>query len=269
MMNGTKEFFHGTAEVNGEIVSFIDGGSGPTLFLMHGIAGNSRSWREQFKGLTSEYRLIAWDAPGYGKSALRNGTLAEYVSTATGLLAALNVERVNILGHSMGGVIAQGIAASEVVKVDKLILSSTFMGHGEAPGKPLQSGYISRLNDIARMPPEEFGRARAKSMLACPPSEQIFKEVAEIASRVKRSGLFSACEVLTYSNTSEFLKGFTKPVLIITGRHDRIILPTRSTDMAAHIANVQHVQFEKSGHAAYLEEPLAYNAAIKKFLSCR
>ena len=106
-------------------------------------------------------------------------------------------------------------------------------------------------------------------MLASPTSEEIFQEVAKIASEVKRSGLLSACEVLNYSDTSPFLKGFTKPVLIITGRHDRIILPTRSTDMAAHIADVQHIQFEKSGHAAYLEEPLAYNLTIKKFLSCR
>ena len=101
-MNGIKEFSHRSIEVNGGSVSFIDGGSGPTLFLMHGIGGNSRSWQEQFKGLTSEYRVIAWDAPGYGNSALRNSTLADYVATATGLLAALNVEHANILGHSMG-----------------------------------------------------------------------------------------------------------------------------------------------------------------------
>ena len=109
-MNGIKEFSHRSIEVNGGSVSFIDGGSGPTLFLMHGIGGNSRSWQEQFKGLASEYRVIAWDAPGYGNSALRNGTLADYVATATGLLAALKVEHVNILGHSMGWVIAQGMS---------------------------------------------------------------------------------------------------------------------------------------------------------------
>ena len=266
-MNGIKEFSHRSIEVNGGDVSFIDGGSGPTLFLMHGIGGNSRSWQEQFKGLTSEYRIIAWDAPGYGNSALRNGTLADYVATATGLLAALNVEHANILGHSMGGVIAQGMAGSERVKVDKLILSSTFMGHGEPLKEPLQAGYISRLDDITSMSPEEFGRARAKSMLASPPSEEIFQEVAKIASEVKKSGLLSACEVLNYSDTSRFLKGFTQPVLIITGRHDKIVLPTRSSKMATFIADVQHIEFENSGHAAYLEEPLAYNAAIKKFLS--
>ena len=167
----------------------------------------------------------------------------------------------------MGGVIAQGMAGSEGVKVDKLILSSTFMGHGEPLAEPLQAGYISRLDDITSMSPEEFGRARAKSMLASPPSEEIFQEVAKIASEVRKSGLLSACEVLNYSDTSSFLKGFTKPVLIITGRHDKIVLPARSSKMAAYIADVQHIEFENSGHAAYLEEPLAYNAAIKKFLS--
>ena len=84
---------------------------------------------------------------------------------------------------------------------------------------------------------------------------------------MKKSGLLSACEVLNYSDTSPFLKGFTKPVLIITGCHDKIVFPTRSSKMAAYIADVQHIEFENSGHAAYLEEPLAYNAAIKKFLA--
>ena len=63
-MNRIKEFSHRSIEVNGGGVSFIDVGSGPTLFLMHGIGGNSRSWQEQFKGLTSEYRQLHGMRPG-------------------------------------------------------------------------------------------------------------------------------------------------------------------------------------------------------------
>ena len=266
-MSEIREFSHKTLEVNGEAVSFIDEGSGPTLFLMHGIGGNSRSWREQFRELTSKFRLIAWDAPGYGNSKLRKSTLSDYVTTATGLLGALKVKRANVLGHSMGGVIAQGMVGLGGIKVDKLILSSTFMGHGERVGRPLQAGYISRLDEITSMSPEEFGEARAKSMLADTTSRKVFQEVASIASEVKKSGLLAACEVLNYSDTGKFLKGFTKPVLIFTGRHDKIVAPRRSTEMAAHISDVQHIEFGNSGHAAYFEEPLVYNAAINKFLS--
>ena len=266
-MRKIKELPRKTIEVNGANVSFIESGSGPVLFLMHGIGGNSRSWTKQFEGLTSKYRIIAWDAPGYGDSELRKSNLADYVAAAEGLLAALGVERVNVLGHSMGGVIAQGLAGLGTIELDKLILSSTFMGHGESKGEPLQAGYLARLNDIAKLSPEEFGQARAKTMLAKPTSDEIFQEVANIASAVRKPGLLAACEVLNYSDTSQILKNFSKPVLVVTGRHDKIVTPDRSIDMTAHIANSQHIQFLNSGHAAYLEEPLAYNDALSRFLS--
>ena len=134
-MRKIKELPRKTIEVNGGNVSFIESGSGPVLFLMHGIGGNSRSWTKQFEGLTSKYRIIAWDAPGYGDSELRKSNLADYVAAAAGLLAALGVERVNVLGHSMGGVIAQGLAGLGTIELDKLILSLSLI-HISEPTRP-------------------------------------------------------------------------------------------------------------------------------------
>ncbi|HYW89869.1 MAG TPA: alpha/beta fold hydrolase, partial [Chloroflexota bacterium] len=83
-------------------------GSGPALLLLHGIGSNSRSFRHQSE-LADAYDVIAWDAPGYGRSddpphAL---SMAENADAAARLLDELTIERAHVLGVSMGGVIAQ------------------------------------------------------------------------------------------------------------------------------------------------------------------
>ena len=121
-------------ETPGGEISYRENGSGPILLLMHGIGGNSRSWRSQLDTLSNNFRVIAWDAPAYGKSAERGANLEEYTKAVIEFLDALSVATVNLLGHSMGGVVAQSVAGFHPDRVKRLVLSSTFMGHGSAEG---------------------------------------------------------------------------------------------------------------------------------------
>ena len=116
-------------ETPGGAISYRESGSGPVLLLMHGIGGNSRSWRNQLETLSDHFHVIAWDAPAYGKSVGRVASLEEYTVAVIEFLDALSITNVNLLGHSMGGVVAQGVAGFHPARVTKLILSSTFMGH--------------------------------------------------------------------------------------------------------------------------------------------
>ena len=67
-------------ETPGGAISYRESGSGPVLLLMHGIGGNSRSWRNQLETLSDHFHVIAWDAPAYGKSVERVASLEEYLS---------------------------------------------------------------------------------------------------------------------------------------------------------------------------------------------
>ena len=132
-------------ETPGGAISYRESGSGPVLLLMHGIGGNSRSWRHQLETLSDHFHVIAWDAPAYGKSVERVASLEEYTVAVIEFLDALSITNVNLLGHSMGGVVAQGVAGFHPARVTKLILSSTFMGHGAAESSPLGQGYLCLL----------------------------------------------------------------------------------------------------------------------------
>ena len=92
-----------TAECPGGRISYREAGAGPALLLMHGVGGNSRSFRRQLEGVADRFRVIAWDAPGYGDSALRVPTLDSYSGAVLELLDHLKIQSSHVLGHSMGG----------------------------------------------------------------------------------------------------------------------------------------------------------------------
>jgi len=234
---------------------------------MHGIGGNSRSWKSQLETLSNNFRVIAWDAPSYGKSAKRGANLEEYTMAVIEFLDALSIASVNLLGHSMGGVVAQGVAGIHPDRVTKLILSSTFMGHGSAEGTPLGEGYSTRLGDIKNMSPDEFGRARASSMLAQSASSKTRQEVASIAAEVTHSGLLAACKMLHHADTRDLTTKFKMPVLVLTGEKDGVVIPARSEEMASLIPEVEMKQLLGVGHAGYLENPEKFNSALENFLN--
>lgn len=255
------------ANCPGGQISYRQAGAGPALLLMHGVGGNSRSFRAQLEGLADRFRVIAWDAPGYGESALREAGLDAYSNAVTEFLDHLKIQSSQVLGHSMGGVIAQGFAGLCPDRVDRLVLSSTFTGYHQPMGSPLSDSWKARLLDIQSLSPADFGAARAKSMLADSANDAIRAEAASIASEVKHDGLRAGSELLHIADTREIARGLAMPVLVLTGERDRIIAPAVSAEMADLIPNPRRAQLLDVGHAAYLEDPATYNATLNAFLA--
>ena len=254
-------------KTRGGQISYRENGSGPVLLLLHGIGGNSRSWRNQFSALAKQFHVIAWDAPAYGKSAGREANVREYTNAVLEFMTALKISSVNLLGHSMGGVVAQGVAGANPDRVNKLILSSTFMGHGSSVGSPLGEGYLSRLNDIKNMSPEDFGMARAASMLTSSVSIETKNEVASIAAEVTYSGLLAGCKMLHHADTRGIVENLKLPVLVLTGEKDRVVIPSRSEEIATLISGAESKQITGVGHAGYLGDSKEFNSVIENFLS--
>ena len=247
-------------------ISYREAGNGPCLFLMHGIGGNTRSWRAQLGGLCHKFRIVAWDAPGYGESTIQDPTLSNYADTAFQFLDALEVEKSYVLGHSMGGVIAQGLAGLEPKRIQKLVLSSTFTGYARPFGATLTAGLNARLEDIKAMTSEQFGLARALNMVSKNTSSLIREEVASIAAEVEYLGLRSACEMLNCSDTRPLLPKLKMPVLVISGIDDNIEKPNQSNDMADLIPFCRRVELQQAAHASYLEVPTNFNRTFVDLL---
>ena len=122
-------------------------GIGPeAIFYLHGVGGDRTSFDAQIGAGGPGFAHIAWDMPGYGDSAaLPEMTFAALAEAALRLIDALHIERAHLVGHSMGGMIAQELVASHPDRVASLVLSATSPAFGKAGGDWQQEFLAARL----------------------------------------------------------------------------------------------------------------------------
>jgi pimeloyl-ACP methyl ester carboxylesterase len=249
----------------GGAVSYRETGNGPALFLLHGMNGNSRSWAQQLKAFADSHRVIAWDAPGYGLSDPVAPDADAYAAQAASLLEHLKVERTHVIGHSMGGVIAERFCARHLDRAVSLVLSGTHWGNAAPEGAPLAAKYARRLQELEEMPAEEYGKVRAGKMLPSSPQPEVFDLLAGVASEMRREGLLNGGQMVEKTDNRPFLPTLKLPVLIITGDRDPVVKPQRSEAMMEFLPSARAVSLTGVGHAAYLEAPDVFNQAVREF----
>ena len=114
-------------------IAFLERGDGEPLLLIHGVGLNAEAWGPQIEALSDTHRVVALDMPGHGESALSGSELSDYVAQAVALLDQLGIARANVVGHSMGGLVAIGLALAHPERVLRLgVLNSVYERSPEA-----------------------------------------------------------------------------------------------------------------------------------------
>ncbi|MHB8510450.1 MAG: alpha/beta fold hydrolase [Candidatus Dormibacteria bacterium] len=113
-----------TVRIHGHEIGYYAAGSGPLVVLVHGITGNSRTWREVIPQLARNYTVLAPDLLGHGASEKARGdySLGAHASTMRDLLVALGHERATFVGHSLGGGVVLQFAYQFPDRVERLVL---------------------------------------------------------------------------------------------------------------------------------------------------
>src|SRR5256884_742244 len=122
--------------LHGRPISYLTAGEGPVLWLVHGIASDSRAWRAVLPLLARRATVIAPDLPGHGASGKAPGdySLGSLASSLRDLLVKLGHERATLLGHSLGGGVAMQFAYMFAERTERLVLvSSGRLGRGFDP----------------------------------------------------------------------------------------------------------------------------------------
>lgn len=251
-------------------VSYRQAGSGPDLVLLHGLAGNSRTWEEQIAAFSGAWRVTAWDAPGYGQSDIVAPNVDTYAATLAALVDALDMSTFVLLGHSMGGVVAGRFAGRYPERLRALVLSCTLLGRRQAPGTPLSAPYLARLTELETLSAQEYGARRAQSMAAPGCAPEIVERLTGIAAETRRDGLEMAMRLIAEADNTASLASLALPVLVLTGEEDRTVTKEVSGALLAALesgaAKVATTSLPGVGHAPYLENTAAYNAALSAFL---
>lgn len=234
---------------------------------MHGLAGSSQTWVRQLAALSARYRLIAWDAPGFGLSDAVEPDVDAFAGALDELLDRLDCGRVALVGHSMGGVVASRLAARRPDRVSRLVLSCTHAGYGEPPDSPEQPRIAQRIRELESVGAVEYGRIRARGLFpAGTPAGEAMELAARIAAGARPDGIRSSTRMLQLADNRPFLSDLAMPMLVLTGGRDPVVKPAMSEELRVLTPKARHVTLPGLGHAPYLEDAAAYNAVLDEFL---
>jgi 3-oxoadipate enol-lactonase len=234
----------------------------PLVFL-HGVGGGHHAWEQQlpyFAGLG--YPSHAWDQPGYGHSPAVEPYDLEHISASLArLIESLGSEPVVLVGHSMGGMIAQETYARHPQLVKALALCFT------SPAFAGGSSEFTKQFIAARIGPLDEGKSMAEIAAQLIPTMGSNSKLAEqLMAGVPPETYRKAVRLLTTFDRRKELAGIKVPTLLIAGSEDKTAPPSVMERMAQKIPGAEYALIPDCGHLGPMDRPEEFNAALLAFL---
>ncbi|MEH7081190.1 alpha/beta hydrolase [Neobacillus drentensis] len=245
-------------------------GEGPPLMILHGMGNNSQSWKKQLQGLSKQFMVIAWDAPGYGKSSdpiIELKEFSQFADVLKGFIEKLNYSSVTLLGHSMGSAIALDFCYRFPEMVDALIISDATRGAAALSKEENERRLNNRLHNIETLDPKELAKLRVQELLSPQPDPEIKKEAERIYSQIRPMGFRSVAYSLFSLNQMDILSAIHVPTLVICGELDRVTPVSESQIFHEGIMGSTFVTIPGTGHLCYQEDPASFNGIVLGFLT--
>ena len=247
-------------------IAYRETGTGQTLFFLHGMNGNSKSWENLFYSLSSSFRVVAWDAPSFGGSDVFGDNIEEYKNAAKALIETLKLKKIILIGHSMGGLIASQLAYDNDVSVSGLILSSSHLGFGCKKGEPLMERYANRLKTFStKLSDIDYAMERAQRNTPAGTSESVIKFLANVALDIRKESIRDGGRMSQEADNTNICKDLKVPVLILSGGKDTVISTEMHASLIAALPRAHKVVFPKAGHASFAEYPDQFNYQVTEF----
>lgn len=251
------------------VVSIREAGSGPAIVLLHGIGSGSGSWVYQLEHLSSRFRVIAWDAPGYGESDPLPVDAASADSYANSLLATLdaaNVSSALVVGHSLGALIAARFVIRFPDRVRGLFLADPAIGHARFPESEKRAKREARLVPFKALGSERFAAERAPNLLAHDTTPEKIALVEWNMARLTRKGLGDAAQLLSAGDLLGDVAAISKPARVVCGEDDQVTPPAECRKVAAAFPELStYHEISASGHASYIDQPDAFTHHVLQF----
>lgn len=242
-------------------------GDGPVLVALHGIGSEARAFDSLAAALPG-WRMIAWEAPGYGPTEalpIDWPTARDYAAALKAFLDARGLDRVHLLGHSLGTLIGAAFAKDHPDRVATLTLASCAQGGGAAPGH-LPEKQAARLDDLQRLGAAEFARTRAPRLVFQPETHpDLVAKVNAAMAKIKLPGYAQAVRMLASGNLSADCAALAVPTVVVVGAEDVVTPPEQSNAAHAALPDAHRgalTLIPGAGHALHQQAPAALAEAI-------
>jgi len=283
-------------EVNGAKLWVVTFGEGEPLFFIAGGPGGTHYGLRRFDSLSTTNTLVYYDAFGRGKSdtaeVVAGYTIERDIDDLEGLRKAMGFGKINILGHSYGGVVAQGYAIKNPENVSHLILANTFHSYlmwqenCDNSNHEIKENYPEVWEELMKVREQGavssdsihqaiYGRVPYGFLYAYNPDN--FKPSGRkpyphplntklYYQMVGKDGDFELTSDLGTFDYRKQLKDLKMPILIYAGRYDRVAVPWMEVQYKMYCPQAEFFMFEHSGHNPQVEEPSKLFALLREFL---
>ena len=257
----------------GDRWSYMEAGKpdAPAILLLHGVGANAMHWRFQLAGLSDAFRVVAWNAPGYILSdAFKTEwpTCQDYADAVVDFLAAVKLDKVNVVGNSFGSRVAQCFAIHYPNRVVRLAMTGTGIGPKGMTDEDKAKIIATREGQIAKGG-YGFG-ARVNALVAKNTSEQTLTLVRDTVRATSPRGFMHGVKLGLadgYDPETSAAK-ITAPVLMISGNEDRVNpMDKNAALLAKAMPRAKHEIMEGVGHLPEVEAPEKVNAMLRAFFA--
>jgi len=261
------------AQRNGAEIYYETHGNGTPLLLIEGLGYGLWMWRAQVPFLEKKFRLIMPDNRGVGKSTPLPGpySMENFARDALAVLDAEKVERAAVLGASMGGAIAQSIAAIAPERLSALVLACTLPGGPESKNMPPETLAEVTRRVEGESEPQRLLRTMSVAMTPGYPSAHAGVVDAILADRLASptdgtQWMYQAMSGLGFDARESDARVGVR-TLITTGTEDRVVPWTNSLLLYRLIPGSSLVLFRGQNHLHLIERAPEFNQAVEEFLS--
>ena len=269
--------------LHGHELAYLDSGSGPAVLFVHGILGSHRNWTHLIDRMDDNHRVIVPDLFGHGHSAKPMGdySLGAHAATLRDLLDRLGIQKVTIVGHSLGGGIAMEFYYLFPQRVERLVLVASG-GLGREVNGVLRSAALPGAEWVLPVIASQWVRERAESAgrllgkVGWKPGSDItaiwqgFTSLGDGQSR--RAFLATTRSVIDPGGQSVSAHDYLPdaipvPTLIVWGSRDRMIPAWHALKAQRSIPQCRVELFEGAGHFPHLDEPDRFADLLREYIA--
>jgi 3-oxoadipate enol-lactonase len=236
----------------------------PTVILGGSIGSATAVWEPQRAALATDFQVVAYDHRGHGGSPAPAGpyTIAELAADVLALLDHLDVQRAHWVGLSLGGMVAQHVAARAPQRVERLVLACT------APHYPDRESWVQRAATVRAGGTQAIADASLERWLTSEFRRDHPDETARLRQMivdVEREGYAGCCEAIADMDQRNDLSRIEASTLVIAGAQDPSLPPDRLRELAAAIPGAR-LEVAPGAHVPSIEHPAVFTGLLLEHL---
>ncbi len=250
------------------VYDYGDRGHVPIVFI-HGFAFSAAMWDHQVAALSKNYYCVTYDSRGLGRSEVGDGqyTIEMFVDDLFRVIDVFELDRPVVIGLSMGGYVALRAVEREAARFRGLVFCDTKSQADDDPGKLGRAQAIKTINQEGLQTYASFLVSLCFSEDTQEKRPRLYRDALDQVGRQNPIGVKGCLLAMAgRTDTTAILSKIDLPTLVVVGQNDGLTPPASMRLMQQKIAVSELAVIEDAGHMSPLENPVAVNRALERFL---